>query len=763
MSGPPPDGPAATSSAQWILRYSRPADVWVEALPLGNGHMGAMVFGGVAKERIQFNEDTLWTGGPKDYQHHDARNHLQALRQLLFEGKREEAEALASDVFMSEPLMQDSYQPCADLLLDFPDHQDHGGYRRQLDLDAAIARVDYEAHDIRYTREVFASYPDRAIVVRLSADTPGALSFGVSFETLHEQSASRRVDDTTLALAGRVTHRAGSDDESVLRFESRLTVDADGGTVRVTDAGVAFDGCSAAALRLVAATSYLNYDDASADPGTRAEELLRRSAGQTYHDLLKRHTEDHQALFRRVHIDLGRTSAADADTNARVAEFGRGDDPHLAALYFQYGRYLLIASSRAGSQPANLQGVWNDLLDPSWDSKWTVNINTEMNYWPAESTNLSECHDPLFEMLGEVACCGAKTASTFYGCRGWVLHHNTDIWRGTAPINASDHGIWPTGGAWLSQHLWWRYEYTRDIEFLRTRAYPLLKEAASFFVEYLVEDPRRPGVLISGPSNSPEQGGLVMGPTMDHQIIRALFVNTAEAARELGVDGVFADRLDDMRSRIAPNQIGVHGQLQEWLEDVDDPANEHRHVSHLWGLHPGSEITPRGTPDLWNAARQSLEFRGDGGTGWSMGWKINLWARFEDGDHAYRMLANQLTPERTYPNLFDAHPPFQIDGNFGATSGIAEMLLQSHERTANGGYVVHLLPALPSAWPTGRVTGLRARGGLELDIEWADGRLTVARVRSVAGARSSIRYGEGLVPLHIDAGGEKRFDRSDFL
>ena len=434
----------------------------------------------------------------------------------------------------------------------------------------------------------------------------------------------------------------------------------------------------------------------------------------------------------------------------RLAKLPERDDPHLLALYFQYGRYLLIASSRAGSQPANLQGIWNDQLEPPWDSKWTVNINTEMNYWPAESCNLSPCHEPLFDMLAEVAKSGQKTARSHYGCRGWVLHHNTDIWRGSAPINASNHGIWPTGGAWLCQHLWWHYEYTRDKDFLRNKAYPLMKGAAQFFVDHLIEHPET-GHLISTPSNSPENGGLVAGPTMDHQIIRDLFTNCIDASTTLRIDTQFRKTLIAKRKRIAPNQIGHLGQLQEWLEDKDDPENTHRHVSHLWGLHPGKEITPEQTPDLFDAAKKSLEFRTDEGTGWSMGWKLNFWARFRDGNRAHKLLQRQLrlvgeTKSRmqgggTYPNLFDAHPPFQIDGNFGATAGIAELLLQNHTGD------IHLLPALPNAWKSGNIEGLRARGGIELDITWQNGHLTQAILYATQTGVQTIRYRDKFLKL----------------
>jgi len=721
-----------------------------------------MVFGGVDVERIQFNEDTIWTGQPQDYQHPGAANYLPEVRRLLFEGQQAEAEELAAEQTMSVPLRQEYYQPFGDLMLTFPGHEEIYDYRRELDLDSAVARVRYRIGNTTYEREIIASFPDQVIAIRLAGDPPGRLTFDATLASPHTDLAASPLGDDTLVLSGPITNVGETGTPSKLRAEARLCVATDGGQLVVANGTLSVKGATSALLLLVGASSYVDYHDVSGDPGERCQAALARIGDKTWPEILADHVADYQRLFRRVHIDLGCTAAAERETHRRVAAFAEGDDPHLAALYFQYGRYLLISSSRPGSQPANLQGVWNDRLEPPWGSKYTVNINTEMNYWPAEPTNLPECHAPLFDMLGDCAETGRKTAGTFYGCNGWVLHHNTDLWRGTAPINASNHGIWPTGGAWLCQHLWMHYEFTGDRDFLATRAYPIMKGAAEFFAELLIEHPEK-GWLISTPSNSPENGGLVAGPTMDHQIIRDLFSNCIEASRVLDVDGDLRDWLIDRRARIAPNQIGQHGQLQEWLEDKDDPENQHRHVSHLWGLFPGREITRRGTPDLWHAAMKSLEFRGDGGTGWSMGWKINFWARFEDGDHAYRMLSHQLTPERTYPNLFDAHPPFQIDGNFGATSGITEMLLQSHERgeergAGSGEYVIHLLPALPSAWPKGCVSGLCARGGFEVDIEWEEGELARATLRSRLGRPCRIRYGESVAALETVAGEWYRLD-----
>jgi alpha-L-fucosidase 2 len=732
--------------------------------------MGAMDFGGVSKARYQFNEETLWTGGPHKYAHTGAWKHLQAIRNLLFAGKQQEAEELAGREFMSQPLGQMAYQPFGDIEIEFPDHAQFTNYRRELDLDTATITTTYKIGEVTFTRQTFASYPNRVIIIRLSCDKPHELDFVAKLKSPQSNLKLEAHDANTLQMSARVRNnnnkRAGNP-QGQMTLAAHLSCFETDGKVKNKGDALQVNDASFATLILTAATNYVSFRDVSADPIARSLQDLKNIEGKTGEQLYEAHVVDHQELFHRVTLELGEKNPNELPTDERVLANKDTNDPQLAALLFHYGRYLLIASSRPGGQPANLQGIWNDQLNPPWDSKYTTNINAEMNYWPAEVCNLGECCDPLFSAMEELAQSGAETAHEHYKARGWVLHHNFDLWRGTAPINASNHGIWPTGGAWLCQHLWWHYLYTGNQKFLKERAYPLMKGASEFFVDTLIVDPRTPEKwLISGPSNSPEQGGLVLGPTMDHQIIRELFANTSEAARILETDSDFADQLDNMRERIAPNRIGKYGQLQEWLEDVDDPQNQHRHVSHLWTVFPGNEITSN--TELFDAAKKTLEMRGDGGTGWSLAWKINLWARLHEGDHAHKILTNLLTltgsPKAdhngggVYPNLFDAHPPFQIDGNFGATSGICEMALQSHLTTTDGTRVIELLPALPSTWPDGTITGLCTRDGFTVDLEWSAGKLKSCRVQSILGKPAIIKCANRQSNITLVAGDEIYLD-----
>jgi alpha-L-fucosidase 2 len=760
---------AAEPASPYVIWFDQPAAQWIDGLPIGCGRLGAMVMGGTGDERIQFNEDTLWTGKPHDYVRQGAADHLGEIRQLVFSGKAGEAEKLARETMLSDPVRQKAFQPFGDLRLHFDGHDAATDYRRTLDLDSAVARVTYKVGGTTFTRDVFASFPAQAIIVRLTADKPASISFQLRMDSPHKASQIKAISADTLSLTGQVADpTVKPNPEMGMTFEARLRVLATGGTTKFADEGVSVQGADSATLVLVAATSFKNFQDITADPAAACEAALSKIDLKDYDGLLAAHLEDHRKLFRRVSLDAGKSDRDNWPTNQRVAFINKENsleaDPGLAALHFEFGRYLMISCSRPGSQPANLQGVWNDQLNPPWESKWTTNINLEMNYWPVEPTNISECADPLFDLIGDLVISGSRTAKEQYNCGGWVLHHNTDLWRGTAPINNID-GIWPTGGAWLCYHMWEHYLFTGDRDFLATRAYPAMKQASQFFLDYLVKDPNT-GFLVSVPSFSPEQGGMCAGPAMDNELIRALFDSTIQAAGTLGIDADFAAKVSEVRNQVAPDKVGTYGQLMEWQKQdpkIDVPNFNHRHMSPLWGMYPGAQFTPAGDPKIWEAAKTLLSWRlshDDGVTGWSFAWRNPLAARVHDGDMALHQFGQQIA-KKTYPNCLDKCGPYQIDGNFGACAGVAEMLLQSHIPLADKGplaFNIDLLPALPKAWPTGSVTGLRARGGFEIDETWADGKLTKAAVRSTLGNPCKVRYGDKAVDLTTTAGQTVTFD-----
>ncbi|MFG1885662.1 glycoside hydrolase N-terminal domain-containing protein [Micromonospora sp. NPDC049102] len=718
----PPQVLAANDLALW---YDEPAGTdWLRALPVGNGRLGAMVFGNVDTERLQLNEDTVWAGGPYDSANTRGAANLAEIRRRVFADQWTSAQDLINQTMMGNPGGQLAYQLVGNLRLAFGSASGASQYNRTLDLTTATVTTTYVLNGVRYQREVFASAPDSVIVLRLTADRANSITFNATFDSPQRTTMSSP-DAATIAVDGISGAMEGVNGS--VRFLGLANATATGGTVSSSGGTLRVSGATSVTVLISIGSSYVNYRTVNGDYQGIARTRLSTARGASLDQLRSRHLADYQALFNRVTIDLGRTAAADQPTDVRIAQHASTNDPQFSALLFQFGRYLLISSSRPGTQPANLQGIWNDSMTPPWDSKYTINANLPMNYWPADTTNLAECFLPVFDMIKDLTVTGARVAQAQYGAGGWVTHHNTDAWRGASVVDGALWGMWQTGGAWLASLIWEHYLFTGDAGFLQAN-YPALKGAAQFFLDTLVAHPTL-GYLVTNPSNSPElphhsNASVCAGPTMDNQILRDLFDATARASEVLGVDTTFRSQVRTARDRLAPSRVGSRGNIQEWLADWVETERNHRHVSHLYGLHPSNQITKRGTPQLYEAARRTLELRGDDGTGWSLAWKINYWARLEDGARAHKLLKDLVRTDRLAPNMFDLHPPFQIDGNFGATSGIAEMVLHSH----NG--ELHVLPALPSAWPTGQVAGLRGRGGYTVGVAWSSGQADEISVRA---------------------------------
>jgi len=739
------DAPMAQPHSLKLLYNTPSGKTWENALPIGNGYLGGMVYGNVDSELIQLNESTLWSGSPNRNDNNLSLDSLTEIRKLVFDGRQQEAEQLANRVIISKKSHGQMYLPAGDLHFVFNGHENFTSYSRKLDIEKAIATTIYKIDNVTYTRKAITSIPDRIIVIELTADKPNSISFISFYSTLLPNASIKTTNHSLLSFSGK-----GIDHEGVsgqIKYQGLIQFKNKGGNINSTDTSIIVKNADAVTVYISIATNFNNYHSLDLDEVEKAKSYLSKAVNKSFDEISKQHTAAYQKYFNRVKLNLGEQQESKLPTDERLKNFTTTNDPQLVTLYYQYGRYLLISSSQPGSQPANLQGTWNNKLYPPWDSKYTININAEMNYWPAEKTNLQELHEPFIRMVKEMAVTGGLTAKNMYGTRGWMAHHNTDIWRATGAVDGAFWGAWVNGGGWTSMHLWEHYLYSGDKKFLMS-VYPVLKNAALFYADFLIEHPKHHYLVICpdmSPENAPKahQGSsLDAGVTMTNQIIFDVFSSTIKAASILDQDQSFADSLKKLRSRLAPMHIGKYGQLQEWLDDIDDPKDNHRHISHLYGLFPSNQISPVWTPALASAAKNTLLQRGDVSTGWSMGWKVNWWAKMLDGNHAYKLIQSQLTPVGTneggggtYNNLFDAHPPFQIDGNFGCTSGITEMLMQS----SNGD--IHLLPALPDVWKKeGSISGLKAIGGFELIyMQWKNGRVIKAVFKSTIGGNLRLR------------------------